>query len=201
MALSDHNREKKAKIKRRAITAKEGSKPRWSDNQKLEAVSTWLTLGNLALTSRLLNIPEITLRVWKASSWWDEVVEDIRLSEKVQLSARMKQLIEASQTIVAQRLETGDPILNQKTGEIVYKPVSLKDAHKVAVDLMDRKPAIEKATVEDKSTDEKDEDKLTKLAERFAEMATRSIENNINKRRTIDITMKELDEDVIQDEE
>jgi hypothetical protein len=113
----------------------------------------------------------------------------------------MKQLIEASQTIVAQRLETGDPILNQKTGEIVYKPVSLKDAHKVAVDLMDRKPAIEKATVEDKSTDEKDEDKLTKLAERFAEMATRSIENNINKRRTIDITMKELDEDVIQDEE
>jgi hypothetical protein len=185
MALTDNEREKKIKrTKKKSLTA-EGNF-RWSDKQKMEAVTSWLALGNLALVSRLSGIPEVTLRVWKASTWWKELVEELKMQESIQLSSRMKQLVEASQTIVAQRLESGDPILNQKTGEIVYKPVSMKDAHKVAVDLIDRKKELDKLTSDDVVTDERADDKLTKLAEKFAEMATRSIEKNLNKQRTID---------------
>lgn len=185
MALTDNPRAKKEdRTKRRAVTAEKSL--RWSDAQKLEAVTSWLALGNLALTARVLNIPEITLRVWKASEWWQTCVEEVRLSENIQLSSRMKRLVEASHVIVAQRLETGDPVLLQKTGEIVYKPVSMKDAHKVAVDLIDRQKDIEKLTNEDVPTDEKNDDKLEKLAEKFAEMATKSIEKHINKRRTVE---------------
>jgi hypothetical protein len=108
------------------------------------------------------------------------------------LSARMKSLVEASQTIVAQRLETGDPILNQKTGEIVYKPVSMKDAHKVAVDLIDRKKELDKLTTDDGPTEQRDDDKLERLAERFAEMATKSIETQMNKRRTVDVEFADV---------
>jgi hypothetical protein len=64
--------------------------------------------------------------------------------------------------------------------------VSMKDAHKVAVDLIDRKKELDKLTVDDGPTEARDDDKLEKLAERFAEMATKSIENNLNKRRTVD---------------
>jgi hypothetical protein len=185
MALTDNAREKKSKrVKKKPMDAVGNF--RYSDAQKVEAVSSWLALGNLALTSRLLGIPEITLRVWKTSEWWKNLVEEMRMQEKIVLSARMKSLVEASQTIVAQRLETGDPILNQKTGEIIYKPVSMKDAHKVAVDLIDRKKELDKLTVDDGPTEARDDDKLEKLAERFAEMATKSIENNLNKRRTVD---------------
>jgi hypothetical protein len=185
MALTDNAREKKSKrVKKKPMDAVGNF--RYSDAQKVEAVSSWLALGNLALTSRLLGIPEITLRVWKTSEWWKNLVEEMRMQEKIVLSARMKSLVEASQTIVAQRLESGDPILNQKTGEIIYKPVSMKDAHKVAVDLIDRKKELDKLTVDDGPTEARDDDKLEKLAERFAEMATKSIENNLNKRRTVD---------------
>ena len=185
MALTDNENEKQRKrSKNRAIDA--GSNFRWSDKQKLEAVSSYLALGNLALVSRLLGIPEITLRVWKASVWWKDLVDELKLQERIELSARMKKLVEASQTIVAQRLEQGDPFVNQKTGAVEFKPVSMKDAHKVAVDLIDRRKEIEKTTQDVEITDERDDAKLEKLAERFAEMATKSIQKQFDKNRTID---------------
>lgn len=200
MALTDNKREKKSKRdKNRPVTTEHNY--RWSDQQKMEAIQTWLAVGNLSLTSRILNIPEITLRVWKASSWWNEAVEDLRLSENIKVTARMRKLIEASQNIVAQRLETGDPFFNQKKGIVEYKPVSLKDAHKVAVDLMDRVPELERLTTDDKSTVQKDDDKLERLAERFAEMATKSIEKQINKKRTVDVTVKDVTDAVYDQRE
>lgn len=188
MALTDNERGKNEKRKKnRPVDAK--TNLRWSDQQKLEAVNSYLALGNLALVSRITGIPEITLRVWKASDWWKDVVDDVQRTEKIQLSNRMKQLVEASQRIVAQRLETGDPILNQKTGQIEFKPVSMKDAHKVAVDLIDRQTVIEKALRNDQpQSEENDNNKLEKLAEKFAEMATMSIQKNFDKKRTIEVT-------------
>jgi hypothetical protein len=200
MALTDNERTKKEKRTRnRAIDA--GTNKRWSDKQKLEAVSSWLALGNLALVSRLLGIPEITIRVWKTSEWWAKAVEELKLQEKIELSARMKKLIEASHIIVAQRLETGDPILNQKTGEIVYKPVSLKDAHKVATDLIDRQKEVEKATRDDGPSEARNDDKLERLAEKFAEMATKSIERSFNKQRTVDAETVEVIDAVDEERE
>lgn len=196
MALTDNEREKARKRnKPRAIDA--GSNFRWSDKQKMEAVTSYLTLGNLSLTARILGIPEITLRVWKASTWWKELVDELKLQEKIELSNRMKTLVEASQSIVANRLANGDPILNQKTGEIVFKPVSMKDAHKVAVDLIDRRKEIEKATEDGPPSDQQNDDKLEKLAVRFAEIATKHVEKQFDKSRTYedvtDVTLAQND--------
>lgn len=186
MALTDNEREKTSKrSKTRAIDAKGNF--RYSDKQKVEAVTSYLAVGNLALVSRLLGIPEITLRVWKASTWWKDLVEDLKMQEKLELSARMKKIIEASHAVVLNRLEVGDPVMNQKTGKIEYKPVSMKDAHTVGKDLIDRRAVIEKTTVDVAVTDDRADDKLERLAEKFAEMATKSIEKQINKRRTVDV--------------
>lgn len=190
MALTDNPNEKdKKRSKSRAVDA--GSNFRWSDKQKMEAVTSYLAIGNLALTSRILGIPEITLRVWKASEWWKALVDDLKTQEKIELSNRMKKLVEASQNIVAQRLEHGDPVMTQK-GEIVYKPVSMKDAHKVAVDLIDRKKVVDATVNEDAPTDEKNDNKLELLAQRFAEIATKTIEKNFDKKRTVDVPVQEV---------
>ena len=189
MALSDSENHKDLKRnKPRSVTSKASW---WSDKQKLEAAQTYLVLGNLAMTSRLLGIPEITLRVWKASNWWKELVEDIKVQEKIELSARMKKMVDAAHTVVANRLENGDPILNQKTGEIVMKPVSMKDAHKVAVDLMNQREMVEKATKPVEETAVQDEDKLKMLAERFAEFALKKVEQVVDDRRTVEMPMVE----------
>jgi hypothetical protein len=170
--------------KDRPITADTNLK--WSEKQRMDAVNSYLLLGNLALTSRVLNIPEVTLRYWKAQQWWKDATAEIKASEKVELSARIKKLVDASLTVVADRLEHGDFQFDQKTGSMVRKPVNLKDAHKVAIDFADKHEALEKAdqvVVKEENVD----DKLLRLAEKFADMATKKIEQKQNDARTIDI--------------
>ena len=175
--------------KDRPITAATNLK--WSEKQRMDAVNSWLLLGNLALTSRVLNIPEITLRVWKAQPWWKDAVAEIKSSEKMQLSVRVKKLVDASLAVVADRLENGDFQFDQKTGQVVRKPVNMKDAHKVAIDMADKHEALEKAEAP-QQTEEHVEDKLLKLAEKFADMATKKIEQKQNDARTIDVEDTEI---------
>lgn len=193
--LSDSLR-KKAKASRRSRAVDAGTNKQWSDKQKTEAVQSYLLLGNLALTGRLLSIPEVTLRVWKASTWWGDVVNEIKSQEKIELSNRLKKIVDASLSVVEDRLVNGDFQFDQKTGSIIRKPVNLKDAHKVAVDLQDRQDVVERASQE--SLMFKDEDvasKLDSLAEKFAELATKKLDQKVNEHRTIDVSDAVVKED------
>ena len=170
MALSDNPAAKKRSPKKRALST--GSNHSWSDKQKIEAVQSWLLLGNLALTSRVLAIPEITLRVWKTTEWWKNTVEDIKLQENMQMSARLKKIVDASLGAVEDRIVNGDFMFDQKSGEMVRKQVNLRDAHKVAVDLLDKRAMLDKAAAPQQE-EKQDEDRLLKLAEKFAEFVTK----------------------------
>jgi len=184
--LSDAPSKKPRKSNRdRSILAK--TNKQWSDQQKTEAVQSYLLLGNLALTSRILGIPEVTLRVWKASTWWKDLVEEIKSQERVELSSKMKKIMNASLSVVEDRLVNGDFQFDQKTGRVVRKPVNMKDAHKVAMDLQERADVIEAADKpKDTASEASMEDKLLRLASKFAEMATKKIEQKQLDERTVD---------------
>lgn len=177
----------------RSILAKTNKS--WSDNQKMEAVQSYLLLGNLAMTGRILGIPEITLRVWKRSEWWKDAVAEIKSQEKVELSGKMKKLLDASLSVVEDRLINGDYQFDQKTGQVVRKPVNMKDAHKVAMDMQERQEMLDKALVEKEDTSDSGiESRLLKLAEQFAEMASKKIQQKVDDSRTIeavDVDVKE----------
>lgn len=181
-------------IRNRSIEA--GTNKQWSDNQKMEAIQSYLLLGNLALTSRILGIPEITLRVWKRTEWWADMVTEIKSQDRIQLSSRMKKIVDASLTVVEDRLLNGDYQFDQKTGQNIRKPVNMKDAHKVAVDLQDRQDLLEK-TEKPEITEDKIESRLLQLAEKFADMATKKIEQTHDKQRTVDVS----DAEYLEDEE
>lgn len=183
--LSDMpSKQNRKPIRNRSIEA--GTNKQWSDNQKMEAIQSYLLLGNLALTSRILGIPEITLRVWKRTEWWADMVNEIRSQDRIQLSARMKKIVDASLSVVEDRLLNGDYQFDQKTGQNIRKPVNMKDAHKVAVDLQDRQDLIEKSQ-KPEITDEKIESRLLQLAEKFADMASQRIEQKQDIARTVDV--------------
>ena len=185
MAFSDTEREKdKKRNVNRALSA--DTNKRWSDAQKLEAVQSYLVLGNISLVARILSIPRITLQVWKASNWWKELIEELRLQEKMELSNKMKNIVNAAHAVVENRLLNGDAVLNQKTGQIVYKPVAMRDAHRVAVDLLNQKNSLDKMNLEPDQA-EGATDKLELLAEKFAEFATKKIEQKLDKARTIEV--------------
>lgn len=184
MSLSDHepNKTKVARVPRRAAKAKGCH---WSDSQKLEAIQTYLLLGNVTLTAATLKIPLITLKVWRATAWWKELESELKLQDNLQLSAKLKNLVEKSLDIVGDRLTSGDFLYNNLTGQLTRKPVNLKDAHKVAIDLIDKKRLIDNSTVHE-TAQELAEEKLAKLAQKFAEMASKKLEEI--KKPIIDVT-------------
>lgn len=189
MALSDVEREKDKKRRQRPLVA--DTNLRWSDQQKIDAVKSWMVLGNLSMVARLHSIPRITLVKWKETEWWFRLVDELRLEERVQLSSKMKSLVESAHMVVANRLENGDAVINQKTGAIVYKPVSMKDAHRVAVDMHNQKQVMDKMQG-GPETKEVDISKLEQLAEKFAEFATKSIQKTIDKQRTVEVEDVEI---------
>ncbi len=169
--LSDSNKFKDLPSKRRRGVAEASRKKIWSDSQKVEAVTTYLALGNLALTAASLKIPEGTLRMWKATVWWKELQDELSLQEDLQLSERLKRIIDGALTAVDDRVRNGDSIWDSKSGSLVKKPIAAKDAHRIAMDMTQKRIDIKKASIASVPT-EMIEDRLLKLAERMAQIAT-----------------------------
>ena len=148
----------------------------WTEKTKNEVIHTYLVTGNLALTARIMDVPEETIRYWRKQDWWDDTVREIRHSGKVELSSKMKKIVEASIAVIEDRIVNGDFVFDQKTGEVVRKPVNLKDAHKVAIDMVDRQGALEQEADGGVSSNESKNiaSSLEKLAEAFKTFAEKN---------------------------
>lgn len=166
MALSDSPNNPN-RVPRRSTDA---TQHRWSDNQKIECVKTFLVTGNLRQAAAMLRIPEQTVRSWRQSNWWKEIEGELRLQDELQLSQRLQSVIGRSLDVVEDRLEKGDFLYDQKTGQMRRRPVSARDANKIAQDNMTRRDLIE-SRPQNIETKEATADKLLKLAQKFAELA------------------------------
>ena len=183
MALSDSKMKymQSRSGSRRAVGT---TKKRWSDSQKTEAVQTYMVLGSLKLVSGALQIPFDTLKVWKASEWWKMLEGDLRVQEDLQLSARLTKIVNRSYDVIEDRMEHGDFVYDQKSGKMRRKPVNMRDAHKVAIDLMDKKDMlVDRHIAGDSVTTDKIEKTLADLAANFAKIA-----NSINTKGPVEVT-------------
>lgn len=167
VGLTDSSKNWRSKKKDRAV---DQYHHRYSDKQKIEAVTTYLMLGTIALTAAALKISESTLLSWKKSEWWKDLVQQIKDEENLVLSNKIKKVVDKSWDVVADRMEKGDFIYDQKTGKMKRKPVSLRDASKVA---MDSAILRGKLIQEDNFTVAADQidEKLNKLAKAFSDLA------------------------------
>lgn len=167
--------------KRRAVARKKGY---WSDSQKIEAVQTYLILGSVKMTAATLRIPFDTVKYWKTCQWWKDLMEEMRIQEDLQLSTRLKKIITKSYDVLEDRLEHGDFVYDQKTGEMRRKPVSMKDAHTVARDLIPQREHLIDRHFEEKTvTEDKIEKTLANLAEQFAKIASQ-----VTKHPSVEVT-------------
>ena len=113
----------------------------WAD--KTKAVQLYMLNGNMRIVSEATGVPYDTLADWKRQEWWPTVVEELRAAVKAKRGTKMANIIDSSLEIVQDRLENGDWMLNQKTGQMVRKPVSLRDAAQVTNNLIDRQLQME----------------------------------------------------------
>lgn len=150
-----------------------GYKRHYSDSQKIEAVTTYLMVGSINMVSAMLKININTLKMWKLTEWWKEMEKDLRIQEDLQLSKRLQNIVSKSLDVVEDRMENGDFIYDQKTGKMKRKPVSMRDAHKVMIDMSDRRDELINRHIANESiTNDKIEETLNNLAKEFARIAS-----------------------------
>lgn len=145
----------------------------WPREKKLQAVTQFLALGNMKLVAATTGVDYGLLRQWKMQPWWKELEIEIRASENLQLDNNLTKIVDKSLETVADRLENGDYIFDNKTGQIKRKPVNMKDAAKVSVDLLSKRELLRgNATERTLVTALPMAEQLKLLAAEFARMTT-----------------------------
>lgn len=136
-------------------------------DKRMEVVGRYMLLGNLRLVSEQTGVSYPTLAEWKKSEWWPEVVEQIRRERKGKQNENITKLIEQSLDVMADRLENGDFVLNNKTGEVIRKPVGVKEATTIAHQLLQRQTAIEELEAKLSRSEDTVQETLGLLAKEF----------------------------------
>lgn len=147
----------------------------WSEKERLQAVNAYVVLGKVTLVSATTGIPEDTLRKWKMADWWKEKEDEIRRSNKIELSGKLQNVVAKTLMALDDRVTNGDYFLNPKTGTLERKPISALHASKITNDLIDKTLLLEREATTEKVTEEGLDLRLKKLKEeltRFAKAKT-----------------------------
>jgi hypothetical protein len=116
----------------------------WPVEKKIEAVTTWLALGNLRHTAASTGVSYGLIKEWKRMPWWKELEAEIVASRRIASATKLSKIVDKSLDVIDDRLDNGDFVYNSKSGEVHRKPVTLRDATTAANALMQRVAIIEK---------------------------------------------------------
>ena len=137
----------------------------WSMEARIQAVSQYLVLGNMALVSATTGIPHQLLRGWKAQPWWKDLEAQVRATENIQTDSKLTKIVDKSLDAVIDRLENGEFFYNKKTGMVMRQEASLRDVAKVGVEFLTKRELLRGNATERKETTQ------VSVAEQLKELA------------------------------
>lgn len=159
----------------RRVDKKKAGDGWWSQKERLQAVSAYVLLGKVTLVSATTGVPEDTLRKWKMADWWKEAEDEIRRSNKIELSGKLSNIVNATLLQLEDRVANGDFFFNPRTGKWDRKPISASQASKITSDMIDKTLILEKNATQESITEEGLDSRLKKLRDemiRFAKAKT-----------------------------
>lgn len=162
---------------------KKGASYTWE--KKYSVVAAYLATGNMRLTAKKTGVNSQTIENWRKSNWWPELVAEIRNTDRAELNNKINKLVGIGLTNIEDQLVNGEQILNQKTGELVRKPVSARDTANIVTGLMQRQEAINKNELEKEVGKATTQEILKTLAQEFANF-------NKNKTEVVDLPFVEV---------
>lgn len=163
--------------------------------QKQEVVKQAYLLSNIRLTSELTGVPVETISAWKKQEWWKEFEDSLKRAAHIEVDTKLKGILDRGLDVIANRLEFGEQVLNNKTGTLVHKPVSLRDAATATNIVLTQKRAMQKDIEDRQERRDNMKDTLASLAAEFSKWNLRKNNND-----AVDVIPTEL-EDVEQIDE
>lgn len=160
----------------RRVKAEHRPHERYTIEQKFAAVEAWLLYGNLKLVTELTGIGYSLIKSWRGTEWWRDLEREILAGARIKQSSTISRIVDKGLEVVSDRLENGEVVLDQKTGELVRRPVTLRDSATAVNALMQRQSILEKQA-HDEFTSEGNktiQEQLQILAQEFAKFNGRS---------------------------
>lgn len=148
---------------------------RYTWEKKYSVVVLYLQCGNMRLTAEKSGVTPATIENWRKSIWWEDMVQEIKNTDSTEHNNQLTKLIKKTMAVMEDRLDKGDKVLNNKTGELMDKPVTLRDATAAANALMQRQTALSKTQNELQVQKQTTQDILKGLAAEFAKMTNKPI--------------------------
>ena len=153
---------------------KAGEPGHWKEAKRIEAVTTYLSTGNLTETGRLTGVPLKTLEQWKYSDWWKEMEKKIRSDEEQHLDAKLTKIIDKTLEKLVDSIENGEHIYDQRTGQIKRMPAKMRDLNNAFNTILDKRQLIRRQPtkiVEQTNT----ATQLQNLADQFASFVKKTV--------------------------
>lgn len=169
-------------------TAAKDENGNWTWDSKVAFVQRMLVHGNIRKASEELGIPINTFNNWRNADWFQPLIAEVKLQQKLETSNKLNQVVERALDIVMDRMVNGDYVLNNKTGEVIRKPVQLRDASRVATDILGKKLILEKTQTEEHVQVDTVNDTLKKLASEFAKFNKNISKQNAQTIEFVEVT-------------
>jgi hypothetical protein len=141
----------------------------WED--KLLVASKFQQLGNARLVSELTGVPYQTILDWRKTEWWIELMDELKQIKRSKTGAKLAEIIEVGTDLIMDRLKHGDIVLNNKTGELQRKQVSLRDAAQAVNNLITRQIQMEELAEKLVHRKESIQETLKLLSKEFAKFS------------------------------
>lgn len=157
------------KIKVANLKKKHAVGKHWPIEKKIEVVSQFLVLGNMKLVAAVTGVSYDLVRQWKIQPWWKELEAEIRQTQNIEMDTKLSKIVDKSLDAVLDRVEHGDFIYDNKTGQIKRKPANLRDVARVSVDILSKRELLRgNATERKEMTQIPVTEQLKLLAQEFA---------------------------------
>ena len=173
----------------KAVSTQFNPQPPIPEEKRRDIIKTMLQTGNARAAAELHGVSVHTLRAWKDSKWWPELYAKVKAEHREELAGKLTSLADVALDIMRDRLENGDWILNNKTGEVLRKPVGLRDANQAMNNLMIQANKVDERNEQGAGPDESMADVFKQLAHEFAKFAKK-------KKDIIDVEFKEVNDAV-----
>lgn len=149
--------------KRRRGSAK---KKWWSANDRIKVATTYALVGNASEVERITGIPSATVRKWKTQDWWPQIIDRIRLEADDELDVKFTKVVDKALNLVHDRMERGDFIYDHSRGQLIRKPVSMRDAGSVATTFLDKRQLL-RQKLDTRTQEASITERLKNLADQF----------------------------------
>jgi len=143
----------------------------YSWEKKYQVVGLYMELQSLQKTATLAKVSSDTISKWKKQAWWPEVEQRVLRDKALEHDTKLTKIINKALDLVEDRLVNGEQVLNNKTGTLVHKPVSLRDTTNALGALSARQKNIRAELSEQSEDTASVKETLSILAKEFAKWA------------------------------